>query len=645
MTALVGLWHFDGRPDAGKSCDRMLAAQKLYGPHATSCWDGGAVALGRALFRVLPEDTYDQQPIVGGGGRFVLVADLRLDNRDELLADLRQSAEQGHTLCDAAILMLAFERWGEACLDHIVGDFAFVLWDGQVRKLLLVRDPLGQRPLHYHRGPGFLAIASMPKGLHALGVARAPDEERVAEYLVLLPEQGPRTFFRDIARVEAGQIVTVTASGISPRRYWEPTRKPIRLKNTEAYAEALRHHLDVATRARLRSRTADVGAHLSAGLDSSVVATSAALALAPLGGRVVAFTGVPNEGYTDTGSAKRIADEGPMAASTAALHPNIEHVLVRTPAGSPLDDLDRYFYLFEQPVTNLCNGGWVNAINETAHRRGLTVMLTGTMGNMTISYNGMESLPQYLAQGRWLRWAREVAALQRSGHLRFGGALVQSVGPWLPRFVWTWLNRKFRRVNLDPTSHSAINPLRLEELDLQARARERNIDLTYRPRKCGFETRLWVLRRIDMGNFNKGTLAGWGIDLRDPTADRRLIDFCLNIPAEQFLSGGVTRALTRHAFVGRIPAAVLNETRRGLQGADWHVHLNAARSQVSEEVSRLEDSEPAVRALDVQRLQKLVATWPQNGWEHDAVTISYRMALLRAISTGHFLRKASGSNR
>ena len=125
MTALAGLWRFDGRPDAAKSCARMLKAQELYGPHSGAHWSDGEVALGRRLMRVLPEDAYDRQPLLGGGGRYVLVADVRLDNRDELTEALRIPAAQAATLCDAAILLAAIERWDETCLERICRRLCF----------------------------------------------------------------------------------------------------------------------------------------------------------------------------------------------------------------------------------------------------------------------------------------------------------------------------------------------------------------------------------------------------------------------------------------------------------------------------------------------------------------------------------------
>src|SRR5437867_3007524 len=107
MTALAGLWRRDGRPDATDGCARILASQKLYGPHHCAQWSSGDVALGRQLMRTLPEDKFDRQPLTGGEGRYVLVADIRLDNRDDLIEALRIPAPQAPSLCDAAILLAA----------------------------------------------------------------------------------------------------------------------------------------------------------------------------------------------------------------------------------------------------------------------------------------------------------------------------------------------------------------------------------------------------------------------------------------------------------------------------------------------------------------------------------------------------------
>src|SRR5215467_8426831 len=120
MTAIAGIWRFDGRPDAAESCGRMLAAQRIYGPHAGRQWADENVALGCRLMRVLTEDAFDRQPLTTADGRFVLVADVRLDNRDELIESLRIPLPTACTMCDAAVLLAAFERWRESCVGRLV---------------------------------------------------------------------------------------------------------------------------------------------------------------------------------------------------------------------------------------------------------------------------------------------------------------------------------------------------------------------------------------------------------------------------------------------------------------------------------------------------------------------------------------------
>src|SRR5689334_19897333 len=149
MTALAGLWRYDGGPDAASDCSRMLSSQVMYGPDAVAQWSDEGVALGRQLMRLLPEDAFDRQPLHGGQGRFVLVADLRLDNREELIRGLGVGPEHARTLCDAGVLLAAIERWGDSAIERLIGDYAIALWDRTERRLVLARDPLGQRPLHY----------------------------------------------------------------------------------------------------------------------------------------------------------------------------------------------------------------------------------------------------------------------------------------------------------------------------------------------------------------------------------------------------------------------------------------------------------------------------------------------------------------
>ncbi len=623
----------------------MLASQEIYGPHDVRLWSDGPLAMGRRLFHSLPEDTHDHQPLRSTDGDLVLVADVRLDNRDELIAALGAPTERAHQLCDAAILLASLQRWADRALDRLVGDFAFALWDSRAETLTLARDFLGQRPLHYHRGKSFFAFASMPKGLHALAeIPHAPDDQAMAEFITLMPLSGPRSFFKDIDQVEAGHLVKVTRGGLSLRRYWDPRRPgPTRISSSD-YIEGLRHHLDQATRSRLRGANGTVGAQLSAGLDSSSVTATAARLLAPSGGKVIAFTAVPCAGYDGPSPKNSLGDEGPLAATTAAMYPNVEHVLVRTSHSSPLDGLDRTFLLFDRPMLNLCNWVWARAINHAARERNLSILLSGQMGNVSASYTGIELLPELLRAGRIIKLLREAAKLVAVRQMHWRGVLAQTFGPFTPVWLWNWANMTLPGRGSDMFKHTAIRAERLAELNRHALAGQRPVDLLHRPWKDGFAARMWGMSRVEVGNFNKGVLAGWGIDQRDPTADKRLVEYCLSVPTEQYCSKGVTRALAKGAFADRLPQAVLGERKKGYQAVDWHEGLTAGRGSIAAELDRLAPCAPAANVLDIERLRELVQNWPTSGWERDDVIQSYRLALLRGISAGHFLRMAAGEN-
>lgn len=640
MTALAGFWALDSGVDSLSACQRMLKAQAVYAPAAPVAVRAGDAALGRRLYQLLPEDVRDRGPARRDDGRWTVVADARLDNRGELAAALGLAPADAATLPDAALILRAVERWEEEAADRLLGDFAFAAWNQESQRLLLVRDYAGARPLYFHRGKGFLAFSSMAKGLHALPeVPRAPDRDSFQRFLALVPEDGNRTFFEGIERVPPAHVAVFTRSALRLRRYWDPKPEPLRLRTSEEYHEALRAELNRAVAVRLRGADGGVASHLSGGLDSSAVTSTAARLLAP-DGRVAAYTAVPGEGFDGRIDYGRFADEGPHAAAVAALYPNIDHVLVRTAGRSPFEALERNAFLYERPMLNLCNGVWIDAILDDAKGRGLRVLLTGQAGNMSFSFNGFERLSGLFRRGRFVKLAREALALRRHG-TRLQSSAAHAVGPYLPAWLWLAINRWQGR-SFDMSDYTVLNGAAADKM--RAAAAATALDPAYRPRKDAVETRLWVMARVDPGNYNKGILGGWGIDMRDPSADRRLLELCLSIPLDQYLRNGHIRALARGAFADRLPPVILNETRKGLQAADWYEGLSNARGDAAEQVSRLAELAPAAGIFDTERMRRLIEEWPEADWNSNRVSGAYRLALLRGISGGHFLRKVSGAN-
>lgn len=355
---------------------------------------------------------------------------------------------------------------------------------------------------------------------------------------------------------------------------------------------------------------------------------------------MIAFTAAPRIGYETRLNKGRFGDESGHAAAVAALYRNMRHVIVRSGHRSPVAALDRNFFLYDRPILNLCNAVWLDAIADEARREGLGILLTGQMGNLSFSYTGAESLADLLARGRLLRLAKELYLSRREG-TRLLSSAAHALGPFLPAPVWQMINRLAGR-RLRISDYSLVRADRA--LALRAEAAAAGLDFSYRPRRDPVATRLWVLGRADPGNYQKGRLAGWGLDARDPTADRRLIELCLSIPVEEYLSEGQSRALARRAFADRLPKVVLQETRKGLQAADWHEGLTAGLEEATVEAGRIAAVPAAASLLDNSRIDRLLREMPEGDWNSPHNVAKYRLGLLRGLSAGSFIRKAIGTN-
>ena len=640
MTALAALWDWSRRSEGGR-CAAILEAQQIYGTSSAVVSALGETSLGRRLWALTAADGHDRGPVRGGGGTLTLTADARIDNRAQLIAALGLDPHDPAIAAEPALLMRIVERWGPAGLGRVIGPFAAIFWDSRAQRLDLVRDAMGERPLHYHHGANFVAVSSMPKGLHALPeLACAANAKTMAEWLMLLPE-GDETLFEGIARVLPGTILSIARGEIRTVRLWQPPTRILNLASNDEYAEALRAHLDTAVMRNLVLDGGRIGAQLSAGLDSAGVTATAARLLAPE--RLAAFTAVP--GVMTATPRETFADEGPLAAATAAMYCNIEHVLVQSADHSPLKAMDRQAMLYDRPVLNPSNAVWSEAINDAAKARGVRVLLTGQFGNLTLSHAGFTQLAVLLRGGRLPALARLIAQLRRDG-TRWGTMGAAAVGPYLPRAWWSAVTQRMG-VGAGGLAGSMISRRAFAALGVAETAGQRGLDLAYRPSADPRAMRLSALHRSDMGVYNKGVLAGWGIDLRDPTADRELIEFTLAVPEAQFILGGVPRSLARRALADRLPRSVIEERHRGYQGADWYRGMDHVHGELAGEIQALDRCSDARELLELDQLRAALADWPSGGsarWNQRAINERYRHALLRALAAGQFLRRTARTN-
>lgn len=650
MSAIFGLVRLDGGRLDGRALEAMRTAVAGHGGDGGGIWAGAGIGLGQQLKAVTPEDLSEDQPVVSHDGLRVLVSDGRVDNRPELSAELGLGSARA--VPDSAFILAAYERWGEECARHLVGSFSFAVWDAVPRRLLVARSPFGARPVFFHRAAGFLAFAPMVRALFAIpGVPRRLCLQSVADCMILVPLQPEASLYGDIRSLEPGHMLTVDGDGrCLMRAFWRPEPEcTLRLRCDQEYVEAFTETFDRAVADQLRS-SSPVGVMMSGGLDSTSVAATAAPLLAERGERLAAFTGAPREGFRMPGAPEWLVDEGAMAGTVAARYGNIDLSIFRAEGQFFLDGLDRFFDAAELPFEAAPNRIWYEGILAAAEQRGIRVLLTGKCGNWTISWPGADLVRSLIDSGRWIRAWREARALNPGGRPPAVAATLLRTGlkarlPWQASVTIARLrNRDDPLLTADEwwAPVSPINPGFAIQQQVAERSRARDCDNWLRR---GFSTpaarrlRLMELQR-DTG-INGGYSALYGTDIRDPTADSRVAEFCLSLPEDQYRRDGVSRWLIRRAMADRLPGEILTSRRRGVQAADSYERLADARARVFEELAALEQNETARAALDLPRMRRLADRIDQllaPPADQKQRRFDYGLVLQRGLMMGRFLR-------
>lgn len=302
MSALVGMLHFDGTPSGNNELAPALQAMAHYGTDGVQTHAVDSVVFGHIARWMSPEDHVDAQPLIDGD--LMITADIRLDNRDVLLARLGVPAADHAAISDVRLTLLVYRRWGRDCPKHLYGDYAFAIWDRAEQTLFCARDHVGAKPFFYFLHGNIFAFASDINALLALPcVPETLDEARIVRFIAAgihpMMVSTTETFYQNIDKLAFGHTLQLTPSKSktpSLSRYWRPEDSPaVRYKTVDEYAHALYERVEAASAARLRTDY-PVGAHLSGGLDSSSVAVIAARLLRAQGRELAAFSWSPTPG-------------------------------------------------------------------------------------------------------------------------------------------------------------------------------------------------------------------------------------------------------------------------------------------------------------------------------------------------------------
>lgn len=279
MSGFIAIININGAPVDRDLLEKLTTSLHFKGPDKRQVWIDGSVGLGHTLFRTTDEAQYENQP-ASLDEQVWITGSIRIDGREELLnkLGLTNKIQLEHTP-DSELILHAYRVWGEKCLEHLLGDFAFVIWDGRKRRLFCAKDRFGMRQLYYAQKSDMLIISnSMHTMLSHPGISKKLNDRAIGGFLLF----GAHTWldksisaFSDVNILLPAYSLVLQNKRLKFQQYWDlPIDKPLlNYRNKHDYIE---HFQEVFERAVAdRVRTSKIVVAMSGGMDSSTVAAVA----------------------------------------------------------------------------------------------------------------------------------------------------------------------------------------------------------------------------------------------------------------------------------------------------------------------------------------------------------------------------------
>ena len=541
------------------------------------------------------DPAHGAQPMFGAGGTCV-VFNGEIYNYPALREELIDDGAHFVTDCDTEVLLHLYERAGEGFVERLTGMFTFALWDPAAERLLLARDPAGEKPMYWADRDGRLIFGSEIKALLAHPAVDADvDRSTLGPYLANLVSLAPTTMFAGISKLPPGTILRAGRDGVSLRRY-RRLAGPRRWRD-DSLAEAaprVRELLDRSIDERLMSDV-PVGVLLSGGLDSTALVG----ALSARGRSLPTFSvGFAEPEIDERHHARRVAE-----------HFGTEHHEIELSERMALDFLPTLIRHQDEPLGDpVCMPG--HFVCGLAREQGVKVVLAGEGADELFwgyprYMKTMARWPQIRAALRLPRPARAAAA--RLAETRSSGYLAEAMegvaaGRLLPMHLPVGLSRKQRQLVLGGDGDSGWRA------DPDVGAWESPLDtLAFDTQEYEFEVRLpeLLLMRIDRFSMSNG------VEARVPFLAPDLVDYVYGLPVEQKLHHGVTKVVMRRAVEGLVPDWVLARRKQGF-GAPVVSWLQLRFGDLLRTMLRSGELDEYIDAEETERLiaARSLSAWP-----------------------------------
>jgi asparagine synthase (glutamine-hydrolysing) len=627
MSAILGYFKTNKSKIEESKLNEMKYPIKQWGPENSSNWLNENIGLGQLLSYNTPEAKFEKLPLTDLSGNLILVSRARIDNRDELSKIFGFPANELSTIPDSRFIMEAFKKWGKECVDHLLGDWAFAIWDKQKKELFVARDHHGNTGLFYYHSNNMFVFSSSIKSLLALKeIPKEINELFVTKVLVSWPRDGEETAYKNIYRLPPAHHLTISAEKFEIKRYWYLENTPLlHLNSPEEYYEQFLEIYQNAVKVRLRSER-PVAATLSGGLDSGSVCALAAEELKKRGQRLHCFSSVPKYDISSLDLGKtRFGDETSFIKATADYSGNIDVELLSAQNISVLDGIYKKLEVHCEPGHAAANFYWITEIMEQAKEKGFGTLLTGQGGNATISWKGgggMAGFSEIISQFHH----NEISSLM---------AIKSLIKKTTPSIIDFLIN--IRKTNSPWNSYSAINLNYAKEIGLKRLMKKSGHDPLFRKKKNPLDSRIKLIKpgRNQMGSLWQNNGSNYGIEVRDPTIDKQLMQFCLSVPDAYYWSKEYDRFLLRKSLSGHLPGDVLWNKKRGLQSADIYLRIRENEKEIESTLKEIDDAKKLNRMLDLPKMESILS-----GSSTDKKsTEKLGRTLLRGVGVGVFLKQ------
>ena len=624
MSGNCGIVALDGTSPTLAQITALTAPLERRGPEGTHHVRCGPVALGHTLLATTPEALIEILPFTDSSTECVITGDVRLDNREELFLTL--GLEQcPASLGDGELVLRAYLEWGEGCVDHLLGDFAFAIWDPRSARLFCARDHIGMRQLiYFHQPDRLFAFATEPGAVLAHpAVPRRLNETRVADFLLGLEGADfESTFFSGVLRLPPAHSLTMGRNGLSIRRYW--TLKPpplLELSSEDEYADAFLKVFTEAVRCRLRG-AGPVGSMLSGGIDSGSVVAVATSLLAAAGDpalKTISAIGSDPRSCRESSTileVVKLPHLEPLLISPAILEEHGESILALTEQVN--DPFDAHMVM-------------IRTIYQQARESGLSVILDGVYGDVALTSETYQ--PRLLRRGSWrLAWREAIGeeTFFGWGWTRWHSLKASAIRAFAPNWLrWLWRRLPPHRSIACLNGKFARKVRAIERIDRCWQMNDplgRNF-VKDRCRAMSSANPLVGRERYDR------VAASCAIECRDPFMDVRVLELSLRLPGDILHRDGWRKMILRRAMRGLLPDAII--WRRGKEHVGWQFTRELVHRfprYLHLDPNEIAMTEPY--AIEVERLaagQALAGT--DMGWTGFQV-VSFAHWLARVISSG-----------